>query len=135
MDVHGPGIGSGPSSTSVQRVSGDLAIDAAGGSRSPVHALPAGTSRRRSIDRGHRVERVGRVRPGRESPACAEGTPVHLNGGARAARLSRAAAIMRSWTRHYDPGVPTTLAPYPDKTLVDYLREHATSNPGAAAIL
>jgi long-chain acyl-CoA synthetase len=42
---------------------------------------------------------------------------------------------MRSWTRHYDPGVPTTLAPYPDKTLVDYLREHATSNPHTAAIL
>jgi long-chain acyl-CoA synthetase len=42
---------------------------------------------------------------------------------------------MRSWTRHYDSGVPTTLVPYPNKTLVDYLREHATSNPDAVAIV
>jgi long-chain acyl-CoA synthetase len=42
---------------------------------------------------------------------------------------------MPSWTRHYDPDVPETLAPYPNKTLVDYLREHAASLPNAPAIL
>ena len=38
------------------------------------------------------------------------------------------------WTRHYDPEVPSTLAPYPDKTLVDYLRDAARVAPDAAAI-
>ena len=34
------------------------------------------------------------------------------------------------WTRHYDPGVPPSLAPYPAKTLVDYVRERrATHGP------
>ena len=27
------------------------------------------------------------------------------------------------WTRHYDPEVPPSLAPYPARTLVDYVRE------------
>jgi long-chain acyl-CoA synthetase len=39
------------------------------------------------------------------------------------------------WTRHYDPEVPTSLAPYPDKTLVDYIRETARERPDAPAIL
>lgn len=42
---------------------------------------------------------------------------------------------MRPWTRHYDPGVPETLAPYPAKTLVDYVRENAAAKPSAPAIL
>jgi long-chain acyl-CoA synthetase len=42
---------------------------------------------------------------------------------------------MPPWTRHYDPHVPETLAPYPDKTLVDYVREHAATRPDAPAIL
>lgn len=42
---------------------------------------------------------------------------------------------MRPWTRHYDPGVPETLAPYPNKTLVDYVRENAAKQPDAPAIL
>ena len=42
---------------------------------------------------------------------------------------------MPPWTRHYDPDVPETLAPYPNRTLVDYLREHAASLPNAPAIL
>ena len=40
-----------------------------------------------------------------------------------------------SWTRHYDPEVPASLAPYPDKTLVDYVRENADARPDAPAIL
>jgi long-chain acyl-CoA synthetase len=38
------------------------------------------------------------------------------------------------WTRHYDSEVPPSLAPYPQKTLVDYLRENAASVPDAPAI-
>ena len=39
------------------------------------------------------------------------------------------------WTRHYDPEVPASLAPYPTKTLVDYLRETAAAEPDSPAIL
>jgi long-chain acyl-CoA synthetase len=39
------------------------------------------------------------------------------------------------WTRHYDPEVPASLAPYPDKTLVDYIRETADALPDAPAVL
>jgi len=42
---------------------------------------------------------------------------------------------MPPWTRHYDSEVPETLAPYPDKTLVDYVRENAIRVPNAAAVL
>jgi long-chain acyl-CoA synthetase len=38
------------------------------------------------------------------------------------------------WTRHYDPDVPPSLAPYPAKTLVDYIRDAADSRPDAPAI-
>ena len=38
------------------------------------------------------------------------------------------------WTRHYDPEVPPSLAPYPAKTLVDYVRETAAARPDAPAI-
>jgi long-chain acyl-CoA synthetase len=39
-----------------------------------------------------------------------------------------------SWTRHYDPEVPPSLAPYPARTLVDYIRETAEADPDAPAI-
>ena len=38
------------------------------------------------------------------------------------------------WTRHYDPEVPPSLAPYPAQTLVDYIRETADARPDAPAI-
>jgi long-chain acyl-CoA synthetase len=38
------------------------------------------------------------------------------------------------WTRHYDPEVPASLAPYPDKTLVDYVRVTARELPDAPAL-
>jgi long-chain acyl-CoA synthetase len=41
---------------------------------------------------------------------------------------------MPAWTRHYDPGVPNTLAPYPAKTLVDYARENAATRPRQPAV-
>ena len=39
------------------------------------------------------------------------------------------------WLAHYDPGVPATLAPYPDRTLVDYVADAARHRPDSAALL
>jgi long-chain acyl-CoA synthetase len=38
------------------------------------------------------------------------------------------------WTAHYDPEVPPSLAPYPARTLVDYIRDNARARPDAPAI-
>ena len=40
---------------------------------------------------------------------------------------------MRPWLAHYDSDVPKTLAPYPERTLLDYLADHArehAADPG-----
>jgi long-chain acyl-CoA synthetase len=39
-----------------------------------------------------------------------------------------------AWRRNYDEGVPRTLAPYPDLTLLDYLRQNAAQWPGRPAL-
>jgi long-chain acyl-CoA synthetase len=39
------------------------------------------------------------------------------------------------WLEHYDGGVPRTLGTYPEKTLVDFVREHARARPDAPALL
>src|SRR5438128_2366205 len=39
------------------------------------------------------------------------------------------------WLAHYDEGVPATLAPYPDRTLVDCLADHARDRPNQPALL
>ncbi|MGE0448297.1 MAG: long-chain fatty acid--CoA ligase [Vicinamibacterales bacterium] len=39
------------------------------------------------------------------------------------------------WLAHYDRGVPDSLAPYPNKTLLDYVTELARSHSGAPALL
>jgi long-chain acyl-CoA synthetase len=39
------------------------------------------------------------------------------------------------WLSHYDPGVPSTLAPYPNRTLVDYLADASREHPKRAALL
>jgi long-chain acyl-CoA synthetase len=39
------------------------------------------------------------------------------------------------WLAHYDAGVPETLAPYPDRTLLDYLADSARERPNQAALL
>ena len=39
------------------------------------------------------------------------------------------------WLSHYDPGVPPTLEPYPDRTLVDYVADAARTRPNAPALL
>ncbi len=38
------------------------------------------------------------------------------------------------WHRNYDEGVPTTLHPYPDRTLVDYISEAAANWPDRPAL-
>jgi long-chain acyl-CoA synthetase len=40
----------------------------------------------------------------------------------------------RPWLQHYDPGVPPTLEPYPDETLVDALNRCAREHPDAIAL-
>lgn len=40
-----------------------------------------------------------------------------------------------AWFRNYDEGIPRTLAPYPDLTLLDYLRQNAASSPRHPALL
>ncbi|MBA3342971.1 MAG: AMP-binding protein [Gemmatimonadaceae bacterium] len=41
----------------------------------------------------------------------------------------------RFWLASYDEGVPASLAPYPDRTLLDYLADSARDHPGRAALL
>ena len=39
------------------------------------------------------------------------------------------------WLKHYDQGIPETLAPYPERTLLDDVAEAAAERPGAPALL
>ena len=43
--------------------------------------------------------------------------------------------MKRPWLRHYDPGVPHTLEPYPDKSLLDVFAETVRERPGHTALL
>ncbi|MDR1989082.1 MAG: long-chain fatty acid--CoA ligase [Acidobacteriaceae bacterium] len=38
------------------------------------------------------------------------------------------------WLAHYDEGVPHTLAPYPDRTILDYIADAARTNPDSPAL-
>ncbi|MBM4193816.1 MAG: long-chain fatty acid--CoA ligase [Gemmatimonadetes bacterium] len=38
------------------------------------------------------------------------------------------------WYKNYDPGVPRSVAPYPDRTLLDYLGDAAREDPSAIAL-
>jgi long-chain acyl-CoA synthetase len=40
----------------------------------------------------------------------------------------------RPWLAHYDAGVPASLAPYPQETLLDLVRGQVRERPGAAAL-
>jgi long-chain acyl-CoA synthetase len=44
-------------------------------------------------------------------------------------------SLSAPWLTHYDPGVPSTLAPYPNRTLVDFLADAARDRPAQAALL
>src|ERR671923_2766401 len=39
------------------------------------------------------------------------------------------------WVSHYDEGVPRTLAPYPSRTLLDYVADAARAHPKSPALL
>ena len=39
------------------------------------------------------------------------------------------------WHSHYDPGVPPSLAPYPTRTLLDYVTDAARQHPESPAVL
>src|SRR5881396_3668388 len=39
------------------------------------------------------------------------------------------------WLAHYDEGVPATLEPYPERTLIDYLAAAAREHPAHPALL
>src|SRR5215218_6884958 len=41
----------------------------------------------------------------------------------------------KPWTKHYDPGVPVTLQPYPEQTIYQILRDTARRTPDAPAAL
>jgi len=43
--------------------------------------------------------------------------------------------IAAPWLSHYDPDVPSSLAPYPHRTLVDYLADIARDPPKSPALL
>ena len=42
---------------------------------------------------------------------------------------------LRPWLKHYDQGVPSTLSPYPERTLVDYISDAAREQPDHPALL
>jgi long-chain acyl-CoA synthetase len=42
---------------------------------------------------------------------------------------------VKPWLRHYDSDVRPSLAPYPDKTLIDYLDQLATGHPSKTALI
>ena len=42
---------------------------------------------------------------------------------------------MKPWLTHYDPDVRPSLAPYFDKTLIDYLDQLASEHPSNTALL
>src|SRR5580765_5563311 len=44
-------------------------------------------------------------------------------------------SLAAPWLAHYDPGVPATLAPYPNRTLLDYVAEAARNRPDSPALL
>ena len=44
-------------------------------------------------------------------------------------------SALAPWLRHYDPGVRSTLGPYPNRTLLDYLETHARERTDGPAIL
>src|SRR5262245_41181201 len=44
-------------------------------------------------------------------------------------------SVRAPWLAHYDRGVPATLAPYPDRTILDYVSDLAQTRPQARALI
>jgi long-chain acyl-CoA synthetase len=53
-----------------------------------------------------------------------------MNGGGQVVE-----SIANPWLAHYDAGVPQTLAPYPHRTLLDYLADSVRERPQQPALL
>src|SRR5512142_2461837 len=43
--------------------------------------------------------------------------------------------VSAPWVAHYDDGVPVTLGPYPNRTLLDYIADVARERPNHTALL
>src|SRR6185295_5478729 len=103
-----------------------------------LHALPAGTPRRRSDVRGHRFPGLRRLRSGRESAPYAEGPAAaadrQIDRSSRSTRTSNI-SFVKPWLAHYDPDVRPSLSPYPHRTLVDYLDTLSKDNGTTTALL
>ncbi len=63
------------------------------------------------------------------------GDPAHQESSSRPGTDLVGLTPSSPWLSHYDPGVPATLAPYPDRTLVDYLADAARNQPDKPALL
>jgi len=44
-------------------------------------------------------------------------------------------SVRAPWLAHYDRGVPATLAPYPNRTILDYVSDFARTRPQARALI
>ena len=139
VDVDGAGSGDGGTEKSFRRIPGDIAAHAAGRARWIISALPARASRRRSVRRGVGIalSRSSSIRPKtgctrkRRCSTCSWRKPGASADGR--VNLSATPGRLHLCTAR-DPHVPATLSPYPDKTLVDYLRDSASAVPGEPAL-
>jgi hypothetical protein len=43
--------------------------------------------------------------------------------------------VERPWLKHYEPGLPPTLRPYPDGTLLDVVSDTVRQRPGHTALI
>ena len=70
----------------------------------------------------------------RDIPAC--GTAVEWHGQRRGVDEAELQfATVKPWHTHYDADVRPSIAPYPDKTLIDYLDQLAAEHPSNPALL
>ncbi|HEV3141849.1 MAG TPA: long-chain fatty acid--CoA ligase [Vicinamibacterales bacterium] len=71
----------------------------------------------------------------RRSCSCCSRRPRARNFGQGRSTTNQGPAAAAPWLAHYDEGIPASLAPYPNRTLVDYLADGAREHPDRAAIL
>src|SRR5262249_56142907 len=95
-----------------------------------VPALPSGEWGRGGRGGRHRITGCRCLRSGGEPPALPEGAPAD----APRTRPRLAMTPTAPWLEHYDHGVPATLTPYPDRTLLECVAETARRFPNHPAI-
>src|SRR5438477_768057 len=116
VDEHGPGEGGGGAARAVRRVSGERAGDAPRRARRARDALPACAPRRGDQRVGPRGPAVGRVRPGGEPAARAEG----LDGVAGAGKRPMSARATSGGARPAPGRAATSGTPRLDKIVLAY---------------